>query len=82
MACGDFEDLARTASDKALRDNAFNFQNMMDIKEVLLLWFIYFFFDKKSAGSGATTLKNLVLIMKLSKIWNSLKNYTNLLLKY
>ena len=38
MAYGDFKDLAkRTATDKVLRDKAFNIakiQNMMDIKEV------------------------------------------------
>ena len=46
MAYGDFKDLARiTASDKALRDKAFillKIQNMMDIREVLLLWFTSF----------------------------------------
>ena len=46
MAYGDFKNLARrTASDKVLWDKAFNFakiQNMTDIKEVLLLWFIGF----------------------------------------
>ena len=46
VAYGDFKYLAkRTASDKVLHDNAFNIakiQNMMDIKEVLLLWFIHF----------------------------------------
>ena len=40
MAYGDFRYLSRrTASDKVLRDKAFNiakFRNMMDIKEVLL----------------------------------------------
>ena len=30
---------------------------MMDVKKVLLLWFINFF-DKKSPGSGGTTLAN------------------------
>ena len=46
MAYGNFKDLVRrTASDKVLRDIAFNIaktQNMMDIKEVLLLWFTRF----------------------------------------
>ena len=46
QAYGDFKNLARrTASDKVLWDKAFNFakiQNMADIKEVLLLWFIGF----------------------------------------
>ena len=46
MAYGDFKDLARrTASDKVLRDKAFNLLkilNMIDIKEGLLLWFTNF----------------------------------------
>ena len=46
MAYGDFKDLKRrTASDKILRDKAFNIAknlNMMGIKEDLLLWFINF----------------------------------------
>ena len=46
MAYGDFKDLKRrTASDKILRDKAFNIVkilNIMDIKEDLLLWFINF----------------------------------------
>ena len=44
MAYGDFKDLARrTASDGVLRDKTFNAaKNMMDMKEVLLLWFIFF----------------------------------------
>ena len=41
-----FKDLTkRTASDKVLRDKAFNIakiSNIMNIKEVLLLWFIIF----------------------------------------
>ena len=43
MAYGDFKDLARrTASDKVLRDKAFNIAkilSMMDIKEDWLLWY-------------------------------------------
>ena len=46
MAYGYFKDLKRrTASDKVLRDKAFDIAkilNMMDIKEELLLWFIEF----------------------------------------
>ena len=46
MAYGDFKDSTRrTASDKILRDKAFNMlkiENMMDIKGVLLQWFITF----------------------------------------
>ena len=46
MAYGDFKDLKRrTASDKVLRNKAFNIAknpNMMDVKEELLLWLIRF----------------------------------------
>ena len=48
MAYGDFKDCLETASDKVLRDKAFNIakiQTMMNIKEVLL--FFYKVFDKK-----------------------------------
>ena len=41
---------------------------MMDIKEVLLLWFTNFL---------VKILKVVVLIMKLNKVNNWLKNYTN-----
>ena len=44
MACGDFEDLAKiAASNKVLIDKALillKILNMMDIKDILLLWFI------------------------------------------
>ena len=46
MAYGDFKDVAkRTASDKVVRDKAFNIAkilNMAAIKEDLLLWFTIF----------------------------------------
>ena len=46
MVYGDFKDLAiKTASNKTLRDKAFNIAknlNIMDIKEDLLLWFTNF----------------------------------------
>ena len=47
MAYRDFKDLPRrTASDKVLHDKAFNIaknpQNMMDMKEFLIRWFINF----------------------------------------
>ena len=46
MAYGDFKDLAkRTIADKVLRDKAFKIasnQNMMDIREDWLLWYINF----------------------------------------
>ena len=54
MAYGDFEDLARrTASDKALRDKAFNIAKnpKYDGYQRQLAFLVYNFFDKKSAGS-------------------------------
>ena len=70
MAYGDFKDLAkRTVSDKVLTDKAFSIaKNMVDMKEVLLLWFI-------------NCLTVVLLIMKLNKMNNQQKNYTNQLLK-
>ena len=44
---------------------------MVDIKKVLLLWFIYFLIKEPLV---------VVLIMKLNKINNELRNYTNQLL--
>ena len=65
MAYGDFKDLAkRTASDKDLRSKAFNIakiQNMMDIEEILLLWFINILIKSPQIK---------VLIMKLKKTNN------------
>ena len=76
MAYGHFKDLAkRTASDKILRDEAFillKIQNMMDIKEVLLLWFINFLIKNPEV---------VVLKLKLNRMSNQLKNYANQLLK-
>ena len=76
MAYRDFKDLSRrTASDNLLRDKAFNIakkQNMMDIKEVLLLWLIKFLIKNAQV---------VMLIIKLSKINNCLKNCTNQLVK-
>ena len=65
MAYGDFKDLAkRTASDKDLRFKAFNIakiQNMIDIEEILLLWFINILIKSPQIK---------VLIMKLKKTNN------------
>ena len=76
MAYGSFKDLAkRTASDKVLRNKAFillKIQNMMDIKEILLLWFINFLIKNPEV---------VVLKLKLNKMSNQLKNYANQLLK-
>ena len=54
MPYGDFKDLARrTASDKILRDNAFNTAKSpkCDGYQRGLLSMVYKFFDKRSAGS-------------------------------
>ena len=54
MAYGDFKDLARTASDKILRDKAFNIaeDSKYDGYQKGLASVVYKFFDKKSGGSG------------------------------
>ena len=55
MAYGDFKDLARrTASDKVLRDKAFNIAKnpKYDGYQRGLASMVYKFFDKRSAGSG------------------------------
>ena len=55
MAYGDFKDLARrTASDKVLRDKAFNIAKnpKYDGYKRALASMVYKFFDKKSKGSG------------------------------
>ena len=54
MAYGDFKDLKRTASDKILRDKAFNIaQNLKyDGYQRGLASMVYKCFDKKSTGSG------------------------------
>ena len=55
MAYGDFKGLARrTASDKVLRDKAFNIAKNVkfDGYQRELVSMVYNFFDKKSKGSG------------------------------
>ena len=62
MACGDFKDLAKKnpASDKVLRDKAFdNAKNAKyDQYQRGFAPIVQKFFDKKSAGTGVTTLAN------------------------
>ena len=61
MAYGDFKDLAkRTAADKVLRDKPFNIAKdpKYDGYQRRLSSMVYKFFDKKTAGSGVTTLAN------------------------
>ena len=73
MAYGDFKDLTkRTASNKILRDKAFNIAkigNMMDIKVDLLQWSITFLI-KKTSGSGIKNenISNKELVEKLHKL--------------
>ena len=68
MAYGDFKDLARRrASDKVLRDKAFNIAKNPKYNgyQIGLASMIYNFFDKKSSGSVVTTLDVL---------WTGLRN--------
>ena len=61
MAYGYFKDLTkRTAADKVLRDKAFNIAKdpKYDRYQRGLASMVYKFFDKKTKGSGATTLEN------------------------
>ena len=58
MAYRDFKDIARrTASDKVLRDKAFNIAKnpTYDGYQRELASMVYKFLDKKSTGSGANT---------------------------
>ena len=73
MAYGDFKDLARrTASDKILRDKAFNIAKnpKYDGYQRGLASMVYKFFDKKSKGSGIANneiKQNLQLAKELHK---------------
>ena len=73
MAYGDFEDIARrTASDKVLRDKAFNIAKnpKYDGYQRGLASMVYKFFDKKSKGSGVANneiKQNLQLAEELHK---------------
>ena len=61
MAYGDFKDLKRrTASDKTLRDKAFNIAKnpKHDGYQRGLAFMVYKFFDKKSAGAGVNVHAN------------------------
>ena len=73
MAYGDFKDLARrAASDKVLRDKAFNIAKnpKYDGYQRGLASMVYKFFDKTSAGSGVANneiKQNLQLAKELHK---------------
>ena len=61
MVYRDFKDIKRrTASDKILRDKAFNIAKnpKYDGYQRGLASMVYKFFDKKSKGGGVTTLAN------------------------
>ena len=59
MAYGDFKDIKRrTASDKILRDKAFNIAKNPKYNEFMLASVVYNFFDKKSTGSGIVNSNN------------------------
>ena len=62
MAYGDFKDLARrTASDKILRDKAFNIAKnpKYDGYQRGLASMVYKFFDKKSKEAGLLIIKKI-----------------------
>ena len=71
MAYGDFKALAkRTAADKVLRDKALNIakNSKYDRYKRGLASIVYKFFDKKTAGSGFTSMpKNKQLVEELHK---------------
>ena len=64
MVYGDFKDLPRrTASDKALRDKAFNIAKnpKYDGYQRGLASMVYKFFDKKAKGSGIVNNNNKII---------------------
>ena len=70
MAYGDFKDLARrTASDKVLRDKAFNIakNSKYDGYQRGIASMLYKFFDKKSAGSGINMHANNKRLLDLAE---------------
>ena len=70
MAYGDFKDLAkRTAADKVLKNKAFNIAKdpKYDGYQRGLAFMVYKFFDKKTKGSGVTTLANKSAIKSIPR---------------
>ena len=70
MVDGDFKDLAkRTASDKVLRDKAFNVvkQPKYDRHQIRLTSMVYKVFDKKSACSGVNMHANNKRLLNLAE---------------
>ena len=95
MAYGDFKDSRRTASDRILRDEAFNIAKnpKYDGYQRGLASMVYKFLDKKSTSLTGKLYQGVVLLIiiiiiiiiiikiRLSKIYNYLKNYINQLLE-
>ena len=92
MAIGYFKDLTRrTASDKILRDKAFDTAKnpKYDGYQKGLASMVYKFFDKKTAGGAVmlarsntlATIRDLSYGMKIFQTINHLKYYTNQSLK-
>ena len=84
MANGDFKDLPkRTAADKALRDKAFNIAKnpKQDGYRKELAFMVYNFFDKKTAGSGVTTLTNKSAIKSIPQTEKLVKELHKLIIK-
>ena len=85
MKYGDFKDIARkTASDKVLRVQhliLLKILNMMGIKEGLPLWFINVLIKSPLRFQINLHQAVVLLIMRLNKIFNQLKNYKNQLLE-
>ena len=69
MAFGDFKDLARTASDKVLRDIAFNITNNPKYDEYQRRFtsMVYKLFDKDFSGSGIKSMVNQQLSDEIHK---------------
>ena len=70
MAYGDFKDLTkRTAADNVLKNKAFNIAKSPKYEECQrgLASMVYKFFDKKTKGSGVTTLANKSAIKSMSE---------------
>ena len=70
MAYGDFRNLAkRTASDKVIRDKAFNIAKNSETYQRGLASMVYNFFDKKSSVTGITNenKQNEKLVEELHK---------------
>ena len=82
MACGDFKDLQRTASDKFLRDTAFNNAKnpKFDGHQRELASMVYKIFDKKSASLADKSVSGSGVNIEL-KHNEQLNNYRNHLLE-